>query len=753
MQSGSDKPTQCDPPTLTLATLAFDDELTLRSWTTPAELAFSWTSLSYALRLDDLFHFPIDPISSSSLLDQMRDLAKACRDPDNVWAVKPCVVNVLTQAPTSKPALPYPGNPLSTPRPTSLQPPVLQHSAIVQMSREGFTISLLRPCPDKSRLRSATSRSSTSTKRPSLLQAGNSGSSEGTLPRSADSVETTDSNASDYSEEKSKKKRSLTEYLSESGRRPELDQARLQRMIDQMAQICFSLEPNGDATFFNKQWYDYTGLPQNATPIDANVFHPDEHADIASRWAASIATGAPYNMQYRLRGADGSWRSFLAQARKVVDKNGAIEAWVGVLTDVEELVRVRSDAQQLQSHVKAVLTTAGLILLSIDKNSVITLWEGSAESVSASQIGLKLSDVWPEASLHDAIKTMFDTDEDSHVVEIDSTDEGGQRVFLRFRLVPLRTDIEEVSGIIIVASNITTQIVAEEALKQAEEERSRLISSETAAKEASRLKTEFITTVSHELRDLRKIEAGQIELEIGRFSARDLLIEAVQGFKSTALKQKITVDLDVEEGFSSEDLVGDHGRFRQIFMNGLSNGVKFSHAGGHLSVRLRQEGETNESVAMRVEIQDEGVGIADDVLRKLFQPFKQAETSTSRRYGGSGLGLVISRQLAELLGGTVDLESTLGVGTTMIVRIAFPKFVEEVAPPRVTSPMCAPLSETSLPRTRKKSENIVILVAEDNDLLREIVTRTLLKRGFQVDGVRDGVEAVAAVHMRQYDLV
>ena len=223
-------------------------------------------------------------------------------------------------------------------------------------------------------------------------------------------------------------------------------------------------------------------------------------------------------------------------------------------------------------------------------------------------------------------------------------------------------------------------------------------------------------------------------------------------------------------------LLGDRGRLRQVITNGLSNAAKFTDAGS-VTFRVRQIDETPTSIRLQFTILDTGCGISAAVLPTLFQPFRQADSSTARRYGGTGLGLTISRELMTLMGGTIELDSKVGKGTAMVVTVRLDKDLEapssadsEPGPHVVIdqggfsvadfreaegSHSCRdPADAQRLERrSERRSETVTILVAEDNQLLRSLLVRMLTKLQFNVVAVGDGALAVEEVHRRKVDVI
>jgi two-component system sensor histidine kinase EvgS len=173
-----------------------------------------------------------------------------------------------------------------------------------------------------------------------------------------------------------------------------------------------------------------------------------------------------------------------------------------------------------------------------------------------------------------------------------------------------------------------------------------------------------------DLLDYSKIEAGRLTIESMPIDIRKLVDSAVGLLAGRAHEKGLRVRVDVAPGIAAS-LRGDSVRLRQVLFNLLSNAIKFTMK-GEVALAMNLVNTDCGVQTIELSVEDTGIGIADDVQARLFEPFVQAESSTTRRFGGTGLGLTICRKLVALMGGTLDLKSRLGSGTTMTVRLKMP---------------------------------------------------------------------------------
>jgi two-component system, sensor histidine kinase and response regulator len=182
--------------------------------------------------------------------------------------------------------------------------------------------------------------------------------------------------------------------------------------------------------------------------------------------------------------------------------------------------------------------------------------------------------------------------------------------------------------------------------------------------------------------DLAKVEAGRMDIEAIRFDLRALLRETAALHRVSAREKGLELELRVDPRLPIW-VVGDPARFRQVLVNLVSNAIKFTER-GRTSVEARVELESAEGVLVCFAVCDTGIGISPDDLPRLFEPFTQADPSIARRYGGTGLGLTIARELIALMGGDLSVESEEGRGSRFSFALRFP--VRECAPGREDAP-------------------------------------------------------------------
>ncbi|MCD6059820.1 MAG: signal transduction histidine kinase [Moraxellaceae bacterium] len=331
-----------------------------------------------------------------------------------------------------------------------------------------------------------------------------------------------------------------------------------------------------------------------------------------------------------------------------------------------------------------------------------------------------------------------------------------------------------------------------ESLERRIEERTRdlaqALAAEQAAKQeadcANRAKSDFLATMSHEIRqplggliglqdllletrldaeqrrfvqrsaqcadillglvngllDLARIEAGHMQLEAQEFLPQDVLRDVIESVRPGAEEKGLRL---LQRSRATPRLVGDAQRLRQILLNLIGNAVKFT-AQGRVAVECSMLAHAGEAAWLRIVVSDTGIGMAPDVLERLFQRFSQADVSTARLYGGSGLGLAICKALVERMDGRIGVTSVAGRGSTFWVEIPFRPSGQE------HESTTARRDRRAVPGARRPAR---ILLADDNEVNRLVAGRMLEQLGYSVEIVDDGAQAVAAAARTRYDLI
>jgi signal transduction histidine kinase/CheY-like chemotaxis protein len=261
--------------------------------------------------------------------------------------------------------------------------------------------------------------------------------------------------------------------------------------------------------------------------------------------------------------------------------------------------------------------------------------------------------------------------------------------------------------------------------------------------------------VINDILDMSKIEAGKLELYPTPFSFRSMIdrIMSMMSFRTEERDQTLALNADLQ---IPDRLIGDDQRITQVITNLLSNSTKFTPDGGHITLGFELAAESDDRCVIRCSVTDDGIGIAPDQQARLFDSFEQADSSTSRRYGGTGLGLAISKSIVEKLGGTIEVNSELGKGSTFT-------FTFDVRRDATTAQQYAQddvmndARMMGMPAEMKGIDfsGFVAMVAEDVDVNFEILAVLLEPTNITLDWARNGVEAVQMFEEapERYDLI
>lgn len=379
--------------------------------------------------------------------------------------------------------------------------------------------------------------------------------------------------------EKREHERKLLEQRQES-------RQRYQNLAEAIPQIVWTARPDGSVDYYNRRWFEYTGL--GFEPAGAwggqNVLHPDDFAPAMEGWQKAIQLGDGYEMECRLKKADGTYRWHLVRAVAEKDGDGKIVAWLGTGTDIDEQKRSQETLRRL----------------------VEELTRRKKEAEEANRLK-------------------------SHFVSNVSHE--------------LRTPLNAIIG---YAALLLDKTLGKINPKQ-----------EEALSNLQRNGKDLLNLINN-LLDLSKIESEEVPLRVEPVDLKSMIEEVCANVQS--LKQ----GKEIEIRCHASDLLPIHNdpfKIRQILSNLLSNAVKFTERG---SITISAENREAPCGAL-LRIEDTGIGMREEDLPSIFDPFRQIDGSITRQAGGTGLGLTIVKTAVEIVQGTIDVKSKLGRGSTFTV--------------------------------------------------------------------------------------
>jgi len=547
-------------------------------------------------------------------------------------------------------------------------------------------------------------------------------------------------------------------------------EAMLSRLFKASADsIIVAAMPGGKIELVNQGFADLMGIPvsdvHDRTTLELGIWHnPSEREQFTARLRQE---GVLRNFPATMRRADGTLRSVLLSS-SVFDLDGAAFN----VTIVRDVTQEQRDRLEYAAILDSAMVGVGFL-----RNRRFELVNAHFEEMfgwAREEIhGQSGEVVWPTFADYLAVGRLT-TPMLKRGEAVDFEHQVRRRdgslfwCHLRGRAVD---GMNPANGTIWIAEDITQRRAAEAALAAAKE----------TAEAASRAKSMFLANTSHEIRtplngvlglarlalepgvaaedrreylqrihdsaealsaiitdilDLSKIEAGKLTLEHTAFDLRALLDSVFAGYRELARSKGLAFEMAVA-GDVGRYVAGDPTRTRQILANFVSNAIKFTER-GQVAIEVRMRGDG----IVRLSVTDSGIGVDAATRERLFSPFTQADASTTRRYGGTGLGLSICRQLAELMGGGVDMESQPGAGSTFWADLPLPTAAAPAARNRASA------------AAQDDLNGMRVLLVEDNPV-NLLIADTLLKNwGVTVEQAHDGRQAIAAVERcEQFDAI
>ncbi len=568
-------------------------------------------------------------------------------------------------------------------------------------------------------------------------------------------------------------------------------------------------QPDNPITFANAGFLKMTGYSKDEVLGRNCRFLQGTDSDpvVVDQLSAGLQQGEPISLliqNYRKQG-EHFWNDLYITPVK--SDSGEISHFVGVQNDVSQLVIARERARENETAMQLLLDSTAEGIFGIDPAGHCTFCNRSAARmlgyVSPDELAGKqmhrlihhtTADGEPCAEDRCAIQQTLQTGERTNVSDEVFWRADGRSIPVEYWCRPIRQN-DEILGAVITFVDISERLKTASQLEQAR----------IQAEGANVAKSQFLANMSHELRtplaaimgftgilleespseptqktlqaihrngehlltllndvlDLSKIEAGAVQMHASSFDLMEHLRDLHGMMQVRAHDMKRTLTFHFPEPLP-ETVTTDPARLRQVLVNLIANGLKFS-PDGKVDVtvcRVREPDvcEGDDADALRIAIEDNGIGIAADQLERLFQPFTQADDAIVRRFGGTGLGLSISRRLIQSLGGKIEVESERGKGSTFTICVPVGPIGELVTIPSFHGRQRGP-DDDRLPQSPAPPQlQAHVLIADDMRDIRYIARHFLSKAGCTVDIAENGQEAIERIvraesQSQPYDIV
>jgi len=475
-------------------------------------------------------------------------------------------------------------------------------------------------------------------------------------------------------------------------------EAQYRRLLANLPDVTWTMNSSRQVTYVSANVHEMLGYaPQEilagGRELRLSRIHADDLPAVSESYGALFVEGRIFDVEYRMLHKDGHWIWVRNRALRTFEQDGTLAA-DGILTDITQ----RKQAEQVDSQLAAIVMSSSNAIIGNSADGTIASWNPGAERMfgySADEAsGKHISMIVPPERLHEVPSVIGRAVRGERVGRFESVclRKDGMRVEVDLAISPIIDRQGRVLGISTIASDISLRKRGERELLRAKEE----------AEAATRAKTQFLANISHELRtpmngilgmtelaldthldaeqreylltiqssgnallrlisellDFTRTDSGTLALERVTFDLGEILRQTLRPVLSQAQQVGLEFACDIDPGLP-DYVRGDPQRLRQVLVNLMDNAVKFTHQ-GRVLVRSICRSRTQ----VLFEVSDTGIGIPAEKHATIFEPFTQNDGSSTRRYGGTGLGLAISARLAELMGGSISLQSEPGVGST-----------------------------------------------------------------------------------------
>nr|CRH05807.1 Putative histidine kinase with one PAS doamin, one PAS 3 domain, one PAS 4 domain, HisKA domain, HATPase c domain and Response reg domain [Candidatus Magnetococcus massalia] len=572
----------------------------------------------------------------------------------------------------------------------------------------------------------------------------------------------------------------------------------------------FQSDAEGNYRYVNAQWEQITDTP--ASIIEScgwgENIHPEDRPAIIDRWQITVRGGHHFGEEFRFLRGDGTIRWVMAEAHPTLDQQGNVYGYVGTITDIttrkkmelelgRERALLRSLIDSIPDHIFYKHTDGSYM----GCNRAFANFFGQTEQQIIGQQDLTLFSHHQSYRIREQDLAMLESGEP---VQLEDwvKDTEGKKVLLNTLKTPFYGPNGEVLGILGISRDLTERKEFERELEKTRDQ----------AEAANHSKSEFLAAMSHEIRtpmnvvigmsellressldekqtyyvhtlqqagnallelidnilDLSKIEAGKMVLNHQPFDLLQLLDSIRDFFKLPCQDKGLTLHHRFPPELRDYWIKGDDGRIRQVLFNLLGNAIKFTEL-GMVSLVVWVEPHEDDTPSILFEVSDTGLGIPVAQRLRIFDKFTQQDSSVTRRFGGTGLGLAICQRFSEMMGGSVWVESTEGLGSAFYMRLPLELIEADHSGTEIQQPELPQLPQTrhgskSLAdgnstqqspdiEASKERKGLTILVVEDSPDNRNLIKAFLASSPHELTLAENGQVALEKIHQSRFDLI
>ena len=542
-----------------------------------------------------------------------------------------------------------------------------------------------------------------------------------------------------------------------------------------------------DHLTYSEQCLKMLGYEQHEVVEKISFFqqlcHPDDVAYVEKTMADYIAgKNKHYEITYRIRHKNGSWRWVVNRGGILKDKTGMPCRWVGTIIDITAQKNIEQELKEREESYKFLFEFSGVAIgYCKPDGTVISYNKKAAEYISGlpkDLVGKSIYELFPKKRAEIYMKRIEKALASEKALEYEDRimlNNTPQWLLSTYnRIMDLNGKI---AGIQIISQDITDRKNSEQELVKAKE----------IAEGANAAKSQFLANMSHEIRtpmngfmgmmqlleltelteeqkeliqiskttsdlllnvindilDYSKIEAGMMELEKVPLNIKTLLGDTVGLFEVSVTQKGLIIENFIERDVPDQ-IMGDPFRIRQILSNLIGNAVKYTQS-GRIDVTIKKIKKFNNGkIKLEFVVKDTGIGIAADKIPLLFKSFSQVDNSNTRNYGGTGLGLAIAQKLVEKMNGDIGVESKEGEGSSFYFTCIVEMLDEDEE-----------WTATSVKKqiTYKQEQKLRVLIVEDDAISRMLVQKIAKENGWEVTVAENGLEAIDAVQAKEFDII